>query len=55
MQTRSVFCAIFENDSFKKVDNSKCDVALKYEDKQECKVEGECKGEWFYGPFSSVS
>ncbi|XP_066902314.1 papilin [Halyomorpha halys] len=55
VQTRSVFCATFESDIFKKVDNSKCDAAKKYEEKQECKVEGECKGEWFYGPFSSCS
>ncbi|CAH1399411.1 unnamed protein product [Nezara viridula] len=55
VQTRSVFCATFDGDTFKKVDNSKCDAAKKYEEKQECKVEDECKGEWFYGPFSSCS
>ncbi|XP_024082550.1 papilin isoform X1 [Cimex lectularius] len=55
IQSRDVFCVSFESDTLVKVDESKCDPKLKYDNQKECKVEEECKGEWFAGPFGECS
>jgi len=55
VQTRKVFCGVYEEDTVKKVEESKCDAAVKYETKQNCTGEEVCKGDWFTGPWSPVS
>lgn len=39
----------------KKVEEDKCDAAVKYEAEQNCTGEETCKGDWFTGPWSPVS
>ncbi|XP_043274071.1 papilin [Venturia canescens] len=56
IRSRAVFCAGFEGDTLKKVDDEKCDSAKKFNDTEECQAEvEECKGEWFAGPWSKCS
>lgn len=57
IQTRKVFCATFEDeDTMKKVPDSKCESEEKFNNTRECTAKGEeCKGEWFAGPWSTVS
>lgn len=56
IQTRKVFCGVAEEDgTIKKVEDDKCDAALKYESEKNCTGEEECKGDWFSGPWSPVS
>lgn len=56
VQTRKVFCgAIDDEGTVKKVEDTKCDAALKYEAEKNCTGEEECKGDWFSGPWSPVS
>lgn len=46
---------MFEDDTMKKVEDSNCDAAKKYEDSRNCTGElEECLGEWFSGPWSKV-
>lgn len=55
LQTRKVFCGSWTDEGVQKADDSKCDVADKYEDSKNCTGEEECKGNWFAGPWSTVS
>lgn len=57
VQTRKVFCATFEDeDTMKKVEDSKCEPEEKFNTTRECTAKGDdCKGEWFAGPWSKVS
>ncbi|RZF40156.1 hypothetical protein LSTR_LSTR010108 [Laodelphax striatellus] len=55
VQSRKVFCASTENDTFTKVDDANCDASKKYETTQNCTGKDECKGSWFSGPWSPCS
>ncbi|XP_031784533.1 papilin isoform X3 [Nasonia vitripennis] len=57
IQTRKVFCATFEDeDTMKKVPDSKCEAEEKFNTTRECTTKSEdCKGEWFAGPWSKCS
>ncbi|KRT86056.1 hypothetical protein AMK59_2573, partial [Oryctes borbonicus] len=56
VQTRKVVCTKATNDGFKKVENSNCDPAKKYDAVQNCTAAiKECPGEWFTGPWTQCT
>ncbi|XP_050528636.1 papilin isoform X2 [Daktulosphaira vitifoliae] len=55
VQVRKVFCGTLVDETIKKVDSTKCDLAKKYEDTKNCTGKETCKGEWFSGPWSACS
>ncbi|KAK4885313.1 hypothetical protein RN001_001584 [Aquatica leii] len=56
IQTRKVFCATIGEDSIKKIEDSNCDPAKKYNTTRDCTAERDtCPGEWFTGPWSKCS
>lgn len=55
VQTRRVFCGLFDGASVMKVDDERCDQEYKYNSTKECEVPQEkCPAKWFAGPWSEV-
>lgn len=55
IQTRRVFCGLFDGTSVLKVDDNRCDAEDKYNDTKTCEVPKEkCPSKWFAGPWSEV-
>ncbi|XP_061384586.1 papilin isoform X3 [Danaus plexippus] len=56
VQTRRVFCGLFDGASVMKVDDERCDQEYKYNSTKECEVPQEkCPAKWFAGPWSECT
>ncbi|XP_071454258.1 papilin isoform X2 [Hetaerina americana] len=57
IKTRSVFCGEIKDFMITQVEDDKCDPEKKYHTEEECVGEegAVCKGQWFYGPWSTCS
>ncbi|XP_072930145.1 papilin isoform X3 [Epargyreus clarus] len=53
VQSREVFCGLFDGTSVMKVEDEKCDSETKYRDTKPCEIpEEKCPAKWFAGPWS---
>lgn len=56
IQSRRVFCGLFDGVGVTKVDDDRCDPSTKYNETKECEIPKEkCPAKWFAGPWSEVS
>ncbi|CAH1791827.1 unnamed protein product, partial [Owenia fusiformis] len=54
LQTRIVVCAIFDGEKLQNVPDELCNIDDKLDTVKECDA-GQCKGQWFAGPWSKCS
>ncbi|XP_068619320.1 papilin [Battus philenor] len=56
VQTRQVFCGLFDGTSVTKVDDMKCESKKKYNDTKPCEISIEtCAAKWYAGPWSECT
>ncbi|XP_013147767.1 PREDICTED: papilin isoform X2 [Papilio polytes] len=56
IQSRRVFCGLFDGASVIKVDDERCDSKLRYNDSKPCEVPSEkCDAKWYAGPWSTCN
>ncbi|CAH2045947.1 unnamed protein product, partial [Iphiclides podalirius] len=56
VQSRRVFCGLFDGASVIKVDDERCDINDKYNDTKPCEVASEkCAAKWYAGPWSECT
>ncbi|KPJ10062.1 Papilin, partial [Papilio machaon] len=56
IQSRRVFCGLFDGASVIKVDDDRCDSKLRYNDTKPCEVPSEkCDAKWYAGPWSNCT
>ncbi|XP_013170735.1 PREDICTED: papilin isoform X4 [Papilio xuthus] len=56
IQSRRVFCGLFDGASVIKVDDDRCDSKMRYNDTKPCEVPSEkCDAKWYAGPWSNCT
>ncbi|KAM3958095.1 LOW QUALITY PROTEIN: proteoglycan-like sulfated glycoprotein papilin [Aphomia sociella] len=56
VQTRRIFCGLFDGSSVLKVDDSRCANQTKYNDTKDCEIPKEkCPAKWYAGPWSECT